>query len=67
MKLGFRRRIEKEFTLQFYVGVNNLTDERYSPTIAINQRDTSSRNLPVYYNPAPGKNYYAAANFEYHF
>lgn len=67
MKLGFRRRIEKEFTLQFYVGVNNLTDERYSPTIAINQRDKSSRNLPVYYNPAPGKNYYAAANFEYHF
>lgn len=67
MKLGFRRRIEKEFTLQFYVGVNNLTDERYSPTIAVNQRDKSSRGLPVYYNPAPGKNYYAAANFEYHF
>ena len=67
MKLGIRRRIQKEFTLQFYVGVNNLTDERYSPTIAINQRDKSSRNLPVYYNPAPGKNYYAAANFEYHF
>jgi iron complex outermembrane receptor protein len=67
MKLGFRSRIEKEFTLQFYVGVNNLTDERYSPTIAVNQRDKSSRGLPVYYNPAPGKNYYAAANFEYHF
>lgn len=67
MKLGFRKRIEKEFTLQCYVGVNNLTDERYSPTIAINQRDTSSRNLHVYYNPAPGKNYYAAVNFEYHF
>ncbi|MEO8231893.1 MAG: TonB-dependent receptor [Ignavibacteriota bacterium] len=67
MKLGLRKRFQKEFTLQFYVGVNNLTDERYSPTIAINQGSKSSRGLPVYYNPAPGRNYYAAFNFEYHF
>lgn len=67
MKLGFRRRFPQQFTLQFYVGVNNLTDEKYSPTIAINQGSMSSRGLPVYYNPAPKRNYYAALNFEYHF
>ncbi|HEX7356415.1 MAG TPA: TonB-dependent receptor, partial [Ignavibacteriaceae bacterium] len=67
LKLGYRNRIQKDITLQFYVGINNLTDERYSPTIAINQGSLSSRGLPVYYNPAPGKNYYGAINFEYHF
>src|SRR5574338_354814 len=67
LKLGYRNRIQKDITLQFYVGINNLTDERYSPTIAINQGSLSPRGLPVYYNPAPGKNYYGAINFEYHF
>ncbi len=66
-KFGFRRRIEHSYTLQFYVGVDNLTDTRYSPTLAVNQKSLSERGLPVYYNPAPGRNFYGAFNFEWHF
>jgi|WetSurMetagenome_2_1015567.scaffolds.fasta_scaffold08147_4 iron complex outermembrane recepter protein len=66
-KIGFRKRLANVFTLQVYAGINNPTNEHYSPVVTVNQKALSSRGLPLYYNPGMLSNYYGALNLEYHF
>jgi len=66
LKLGWRKRLWKQFTLQTYAGIDNVTNVRYSPTLAVNQI-VSTGSLRTYFDPAPGRTVYGALNLEFHF
>ena len=60
-KLGFRRDVSKQVTLDIFAGVNNITGTQYANMVFVNQ-------LPDAYMPAPYKaNYFAGINFTYNF
>jgi iron complex outermembrane recepter protein len=63
---GWRKRLAKPFTLQVYGGIDNLADERYAASLALNPTAFSG-NSPLLYNPAQGRNGYVALNVEFHF
>ncbi|MCW3105075.1 MAG: outer rane receptor protein [Bacteroidetes bacterium] len=60
-KLGFRRTFLKRLDLDVYAGATNITSEKYSYMIFVNQ-------LPDAYMPAPNEiNYFGGVNLKFNF
>jgi iron complex outermembrane receptor protein len=57
VRLGWRKTWQDRKKLNFYVGADNLLDEKYSLGNDINAP------VPRYYNAAPGRNYYVGISF----
>jgi iron complex outermembrane recepter protein len=68
-KIGFRQTIAKQFDLDFFVGVNNMTNTQYAIKVFVNQLTTPlSKTAGDAYIPGPGKaNAYAGLNLKYNF
>jgi iron complex outermembrane recepter protein len=54
LKLGYQKRIQQKFRVKLFAGVDNLLDQKYSLGNDVN--GFGGR----YYNPAAGRNYFAA-------
>ena len=57
VRLGWRKAWQERRRLNFYVGVDNLLDEKYSLGNDINAAGGR------YYNAAPERNYYVGLSF----
>jgi iron complex outermembrane recepter protein len=59
-RLGYKKEIKKKLGAEFFIGADNLFNEKYSLGNDINA--AAGR----YYNVAPGRNYYAGISFSLH-
>lgn len=65
-KIGLRRNFAKSLVIDFYAGVNNLSDEHYSSMNALNAVAYGGGQA-AYFNPSPERNYYVGLNLKYLF
>jgi iron complex outermembrane receptor protein len=59
MQLGWKKNIKSRYEMNFYVGADNLLDEKYSLGNDIN----AAANR--FYNAAPERNYYVGFSFQW--
>jgi iron complex outermembrane receptor protein len=64
--IGFKTSEEKKFSLDLFVGLNNIFNEKYASMILINATSFGTAK-PRYYYPGEPVNYYAGINLKYHF
>lgn len=58
-KLGYKKNLGKTFSMEYYIGIDNIFNKRYSLGDDINA--TGGR----YFNPAPIRNYFLGFSFRY--
>ena len=68
-KFGIQQTLSKHFDVDFYVGVNNITETHYAIKVFVNQLTTPlSKNSGDAYIPGPAKaNAYVGLNLKYNF
>ncbi len=68
-KIGVQQTLSKHFDVDFYVGVNNITETHYAIKVFVNQLTTPlSKNSGDAYIPGPSKaNAYVGLNLKYNF
>jgi iron complex outermembrane receptor protein len=68
-KIGIQQSLSKHFDVDFYVGVNNITETHYAIKVFVNQLTTPlSKNSGDAYIPGPSKaNAYVGLNLKYNF
>ena len=64
--IGFKTSEEKKISLDLFVGLNNIFDEKYAAMLLINATSFGTAK-PRYYYPGEPVNYYAGINIKYHF
>jgi len=65
-KIGFRKMLNKNYTLDIFAGADNITGSKYSQMIFINL--TPQNASTKYFNPAPqSATYYGGASLRYTF
>ncbi|MDP2069536.1 MAG: TonB-dependent receptor [Lutibacter sp.] len=64
--IGFKTSEEKKFSLDLFVGLNNIFNEKYASMLLINATSFGTAK-PRYYYPGEPVNYYAGINLKYHF
>ena len=64
--IGFKTSEEKKLSLDFFVGLNNIFNEKYASMLLINATSFGTAK-PRYYYPGEPVNYYAGINLKYHF
>ncbi|HCE54938.1 MAG TPA: TonB-dependent receptor [Lutibacter sp.] len=64
--IGFKTSEEKKISLDLFVGLNNIFDEKYAAMLLINATSFGTAK-PRYYYPGEPVNYYAGINLKYHF
>lgn len=64
--IGFKTSEEKKISLDLFVGLNNLFNEKYASMLLINATSFGTAK-PRYYYPGEPVNYYAGINLKYHF
>jgi len=57
---------KKKISLDLFVGLNNIFDEKYAAMLLINATSFGTAK-PRYYYPGEPVNYYAGINIKYHF
>lgn len=63
-KIGYKSQLGRHFGIDLFVGINNITNSRYSSFTALNAIGDNGGS-PAYFNPSPERNYYAGVNFKY--
>lgn len=66
LKVGYRKEIFKQFTMNAFFGVNNIFDESYASQILINASSFGG-NAPRYFYPGNPVNYFGGININYLF
>lgn len=66
LRLNYAQNLGRHVRLKLFGGVSNLTDELYSPIVAVNQQGFGD-NPPRYFNPAPGRRAYGSVALSYTF
>jgi iron complex outermembrane receptor protein len=64
--IGFKTSEEKKISLDLFIGVNNLLNEKYASMLLINATSFGTAK-PRYYYPGEPVNYYVGINLKYHF
>jgi iron complex outermembrane receptor protein len=64
--IGFKTSEEKRLSLDLFVGLNNILNEKYASMLLINATSFGTAK-PRYYYPGEPVNYYAGINLKYHF
>jgi iron complex outermembrane receptor protein len=64
--IGFKTSEEKKLSLDLFVGLNNILNEKYASMLLINATSFGTAK-PRYYYPGEPVNYYAGINLKYHF
>ncbi|HSQ45626.1 MAG TPA: TonB-dependent receptor, partial [Lutibacter sp.] len=64
--IGFKTSEEKKLSLDFFVGLKNILNEKYASMLLINATSFGTAK-PRYYYPGEPVNYYAGINLKYHF
>ncbi len=64
--IGFKTSEEKKLSLDFFVGLNNIFNEKYASMLLINATSFGTAK-PRYYYPGEPVNYYAGVNLKYNF
>ncbi|WP_167856308.1 TonB-dependent receptor [Hymenobacter metallicola] len=64
-KVGARGNIAGHLGYDVFAGLDNITDQRYAASIALNQ--ATPVKAPTFYNPGMPRNWYAGANLSYTF
>lgn len=64
--IGFKTSEEKKISLDLFVGLNNILNEKYASMLLINATSFGTAK-PRYYYPGEPVNYYAGINLKYHF
>lgn len=64
--IGFKTSEEKKLSLDFFVGLNNIFNEKYASMLLINATSFGTAK-PRYYYPGEPINYYAGINLKYNF
>lgn len=64
--IGFKTSEEKKLSIDLFVGLNNILDEKYASMLLINATSFGTAK-PRYYYPGEPVNYYAGINLKYHF
>ncbi|HEY9168000.1 MAG TPA: TonB-dependent receptor [Lutibacter sp.] len=64
--IGFKTSEEKKFSIDLFVGLNNILNEKYASMILINATSFGTAK-PRYYYPGEPVNYYAGINLKYNF
>src|SRR5690606_16232511 len=65
-KVGYRQEFWKQFTVDVYAGMDNITNTKYSSLVALNAVGYGG-NEPAYFNPSPGRNFYVGLSLKYNF
>lgn len=63
-KIGYKKNLSTHFGMDVYVGMQNITDEKYSSFTEINAPSVDG-GLPRYFNPALPRNSYAGVSVKY--
>lgn len=63
-KIGFRRSLSEKINFDAYLGVNNITDEKYASMILINAGSFGG-SAPRYYYPGRPRNIYGGLRLNY--
>lgn len=66
LRLNYTQELGQHFRVKLFGGISNLTDELYSPIVAVNQQGFGD-NPPRYFNPAPGRRAYGNVTLKYAF
>ena len=68
-KIGVQQTLSKHFDVDFYIGVNNITQTHYAIKVFVNQlANPLSKNTGDAYIPGPSKaNAYVGLNLKYNF
>ncbi|TGE24971.1 hypothetical protein E5K00_07155 [Hymenobacter aquaticus] len=64
-KVGVRGKVAGHLGYDVFAGLDNLTDERYAVSIALNQ--ATPVKAPTFYNPGIPRNWYSGATLNYTF
>lgn len=65
MRTGWKSRIRPRIPVDIFAGVDNITNEKYSAFINLNARSNTPGSGPRFYNPSPGRNWYAGISLKY--
>lgn len=65
LEIGYKVLLWKKFKLSIYGGINNLGNSHYVSFTALNALAYGNAT-PAYYNPSPGRNYYAGLSLKYY-
>lgn len=65
-KVGYRQEFWKQFTVDVYAGMDNITNTKYSSLVALNAVGYGG-NEPAYFNPSPARNFYVGLSLKYNF
>ncbi|WP_432712599.1 TonB-dependent receptor domain-containing protein [Pedobacter sp.] len=65
-KLGYKKRIARQFEINLYAGLDNMLNEKYSSIVSLNAVGFGAV-APAYFNPSPGRNGYGGLNFKWLF
>lgn len=63
-KIGYKVLLWKHFGVQVFAGLKNITDTQYTSFTALNSVSYGGM-APTYYNPSPGRNWYAGLKLKY--
>jgi len=66
LKISYRAKLSKRFSMEANAGVNNLTDEKYASSVLINAVGFGDTE-PRYYYPGLPRNYYGGMKLRYDF
>jgi iron complex outermembrane receptor protein len=66
LKVGYRKELSKQLTLNMFFGIDNVFDETYASQILINASGFGG-NAPRYFYPGNPVNYYGGLNINYIF
>ncbi|PJJ59615.1 TonB-dependent receptor [Hymenobacter chitinivorans] len=64
-KVGARGKVAGHLSYDVFAGLDNITDEHYAVSIALNQ--ATPVKAPTFYNPGMPRNWYSGANLSYTF
>ena len=65
-KIGYKRKLAKQFEINLYGGLDNLLNESYSSIVSLNAAGFGG-NAPAYFNPSPKRNGYGGMSLKYLF
>lgn len=63
-KIGYKSNDSKKLQFDFFIGLNNIFNEKYASMLLINAGSFGG-NAPRYYYPGEPSNYYAGASIKY--